>query len=346
VRELKELFDMVTSKTEPDLDAWREQEERQRKRANRRRGAAFAVAAVVAGVAIVAAVALRDTSENGSAATPTPAPLSANSDLVAFDVATGQATPVIEGVASFRPAVSPDGSQIAFLRSVKGHSEIFVADIDGAHVTQITGRPGQIGCGCGSFDPTWSPDGAQIAFSGTSVFGDRGIYLVTLATGRVTLRTDEGGGSFEVAPAWSPVGDRIAFATGSWKDEPAGSGSIVTMRSDGAGNGWLQIAQQPGATDPTWSPDGRRLVFAANVHGGTSLFVAGPWTARDPKTHALVDGAEAGSPAWSPDGTQVAFVQGNEVAILTLDTGEIRVLGTGGDPAWSPDGHTIYAWQA
>src|SRR4029078_11913835 len=59
--ELKELFEMVTNKVEPDLDAWQEQEERRQQRHRRPRGAAFAVAAGIASLAVGARLALRNT---------------------------------------------------------------------------------------------------------------------------------------------------------------------------------------------------------------------------------------------------------------------------------------------
>ena len=72
--ELKELFEMVTNKTEPDLDAWQEQERRQRRRSNGRRIAAFAVAASVVVLAIAAIVALRD-NPSAQPVAPTAPPL-------------------------------------------------------------------------------------------------------------------------------------------------------------------------------------------------------------------------------------------------------------------------------
>src|SRR6187401_3083373 len=96
--ELKELFEMVTNKVEPDLDAWQKQDERRRQRQRRRRGAAFAVAAVVAALAIVAAIAVRNTSTRQPLTSPTAPPLSGTTTLVAFDVATGEATPLLKDV--------------------------------------------------------------------------------------------------------------------------------------------------------------------------------------------------------------------------------------------------------
>jgi anti-sigma-K factor RskA len=91
--ELKELFEMVTNKVEPDLDAWQEQDERRQQRHRRRRGAAFAVAAVIATLAVVAAFALRNTSTREPLTSPAPT-LSTTTALVAFEVATGDATPI------------------------------------------------------------------------------------------------------------------------------------------------------------------------------------------------------------------------------------------------------------
>jgi Tol biopolymer transport system component len=57
------------------------------------------------------------------------------------------------------PAWSPDGTHIAFARSItETNNEIFVMDADGSNVVRLTDSP--------SLDeyPSWSPDGSQIAF--------------------------------------------------------------------------------------------------------------------------------------------------------------------------------------
>jgi dipeptidyl aminopeptidase/acylaminoacyl peptidase len=345
VAELKEIFEMVTNKTEPDLDAWQDQERRQRRRTTDRRTAAFAVAAVVLVAAIVAVAALRDTPANEPAAS-TPPPLVGTTALVAYDVSGSVATPLLVDVVAGRPAVAPDGTQIAFLRTADGHPAIFVADIDGSHAKQLTGLPGQPGCGCGSFDPAWAPDGTQLAFSGTNEAGNRGIYVLDIATGNIRLLTHETGTSFEMTPAWSPDGTEIVFAGGSWDANPAGSGVILRTSVQPGGPGERSVAVAKGAINPSWSPTGPDIVFAANVPGGTALFEQTAGMADPASALQLTQGTADTSPAWSPDGTQIAFGRGNQVAVLTIASGEVRLLGLGGDPAWSPDGATIYAWQA
>jgi Tol biopolymer transport system component len=343
--ELKEIFEMVTNKTEPDLDAWQEQEQWQRRRIVGRRTAAFAVAAVVLAAAIVAVAALRDTPANEPAAS-TPPPLVGTTALLAYNVSSGVATPLFEHVVAGRPAVSPDGSQIAFLRTADGHPAIFVADIDGSHAEQVTGLRGQPGCGCGSFDPTWAPDGTKLAFSGTNEAGNRDIYVLDIQTGIIRLLTRETGTSFEMTPSWSPDGTQIVFAAGRWDANPAGSGVILRTSVAPGGPGVRSVAVAKGAIHPSWSPAGSEIVFAANVPGGTALFQHTAGLVDPAPAQQLTQGTGDTSPAWSPDGTQIAFGRGSQVAILTVGTGEIRLLGIGGDPAWSPDGTTIYAWQA
>jgi Tol biopolymer transport system component len=339
--ELKEIFDMVTNKTEPDLDAWQQQERRQRRRGTGRRAAAFAVAAAVLAIAIVAIAALRDAPANQPAASTTPPPLVGVTGLVAYDAASGARSPSVQNVASFGAAISQDGQSIAFLRSVQGHDEIFVSAIDGTGAKQVTGLRGQPGCACGSFDPTWSPDGTQIAVSGTNDVGKRAIYVLHRTTGTVRRLTRETGTSFEMTPAWSPDGTQIAYARGDVQATPAGSGAVEVsaLRPDGGQH--QVVIEAPGATEPTWSPDGQ-LAYTAAVNGGTALFVT---NLDGTAARRLTDGTGDAAAAWSPDGTQIAFVRGNEIALLTVASGEVRTLGTGGDPAWSPDGTTIYAWQ-
>jgi Tol biopolymer transport system component len=63
-----------------------------------------------------------------------------------------------------------------------------------------------------------------------------------------------------------------------------------------------------GATQPTWSPDGRRIAYAS-THG---LTVANP---DGGNAHVIADG---GQPAWSPDGTRIAYTAAPGVGIHVI----------------------------
>jgi Tol biopolymer transport system component len=67
------------------------------------------------------------------------------------------------------PALSPDGSQLAFISDRSGHPELWIARWDGSHLRRLTSfRSAAIAY------PVWSPDGTQISLSVSS----RGSYAV------------------------------------------------------------------------------------------------------------------------------------------------------------------------
>lgn len=104
--------------------------------------------------------------------------------------------------------------------------------------------------------------------------------------------------------------------------------------------------------DPAWSPDGRRIAFARQVHGSFDLFSARTDGSGERRlTHTA--GIDELSPAWSPDGTLLAFaryesgLERGSGDLWTADAGggdERMLLGDEHDysgPAWSPDGRRI-----
>ena len=76
-----------------------------------------------------------------------------------------------------RPDWHPDGSQIAFTSTRNGNFNIYVMDIDGSNVEQVTDLEF-------ASSPKWSPDGKRIAFEGY-IGNQREIFVVnTNGTGR------------------------------------------------------------------------------------------------------------------------------------------------------------------
>lgn len=102
-----------------------------------------------------------------------------------------------------RPSWSPDGIQIAFDLRVDNKSDIFIMNVDGTNIQNITN---DLAGNNGS--PSWSPDGTRIAFA--SYADNKGdIHTINIDGSDLRrLTTDFGSNSH---PSWSPDGTEIAF---------------------------------------------------------------------------------------------------------------------------------------
>jgi WD40 repeat protein len=97
----------------------------------------------------------------------------------------------------------------------------------------------------------------------------------------------------------------------------------------------------PGAANPAWSPDGRRLAYVAPGEGNaTDLFVIDADASHGGRL-TWTEGIDESSPSWSPDGKRLVVERGGAIVVLRADGSGERVVAAGMDPAWSPDGHRI-----
>jgi len=194
------------------------------------------------------------------------------------------------------------------------------------------------GCGGGS-------KGSDLAFVSTRE-GDYAIFAMRADGGgqhRLTSRdvdvSTPQGLFFQVEPAWSPDGAKIAFAS-----RRAGSFDIYVMNADGTGTKRL-TSGQPADNHPTYSPGGDRIAFARDA----DIYVM---NADGTAQHRITGiDAEESEPAWSPNGTWIAYAhRGSGEAVKELwlmhpDGSDRHALtkleGDVLQPAWSPDGSRI-----
>src|SRR5438093_3801877 len=150
------------------------------------------------------------------------------------------------------PAVSPDGSTIAFARkaSPKARAELFTMKVDGGGRRRLTNTKT-----LSELQPAWSPDGTHIAYvRRTRPAGDFRIYIMSAdGTGQTRLSLGPVG-STDAGPAWSPDGTRIVFTS----DRDGGFPQLYVMDADGKHRNRLLFDDAAIAAHPDWSPDGTR----------------------------------------------------------------------------------------
>src|SRR5436309_363007 len=204
-----------------------------------------------------------------------------------------------------RPAFSPDGKKIAFIRDFQG---IFVMNPDGNGQRQILDGP-PMGFGSITSFPDWSPDGKKIAFNGTVKSSSDGadVYVINAdGTGLTRLTTDPADDS---SPAWSPDGTKIAFSSIRNRVPNEVNYEIYVMNADGSNQ--TRITNNTKFDhSPAWSPDGTRIAFTSRRDDNFEIYMM---NADGSDETRLTNNPEQDTDAeWSPDGTRIAFTSSRD----------------------------------
>lgn len=189
---------------------------------------------------------------------------------------------------TFAPRFSPDGRSVIMSMAKDGNSEIFTMNLKTRAVQQLTHHS--------SIDtsPSYAPDGSRIVFN-SDRGGTQQLYVMDAGGGNVE-RISRGEGRY-ATPVWSPRGDLIAFTKIN-----KGSFYIGVMRTDGKGE--RTLVEDFLVEAPTWSPNGRVLMFfrqarsTADGRGGRSRLHSIDLTGYNERE--IVTPLDASDPAWSP----------------------------------------------
>lgn len=182
-----------------------------------------------------------------------------NAELYSMPLDGGSAQRLTEtATTELDPALSPDGTRLAFTRIVGGLPKLFTSHADGSGATRATA----------SFDhgasieagPSWAPDSQRLVFVSTQQ-GSADLWIWSPTEGVSPLVVHP---AADVEPAWSPDGRQVAFV--STRD-----GGTDLYRIEVATGEITRLTDRP-ETDaqPAWLPDGR-LVYTVHTGGAVTL---------------------------------------------------------------------------
>jgi len=225
---------------------------------------------------------------------------------------------------------SPDGSRLAFTRSVDDESQLFLLPTTGGEAVQLSEHETSIG------SYAWSEDGLKIIFVATeprteeeeeareagydAIFVDEGpngqqsgnwnnLWLIEVESGaeRRLTDTDHRIGSFSVAPN----GDRILFTSRIENRRNQQNLSEIQLLEVEAGTIRRLTDNSAPEGRLSWAPDGRSFAYTARTDGEWELLLDKIWV-MDPDggDRRIVSGAfdgNIGNFVWAPDASAILF---------------------------------------
>jgi Tol biopolymer transport system component len=254
-------------------------------------------------------------------------------------------------------AVVAANGKIAFSSDADGDFDIYTMNPDGTGLSNITnvlaGNQSQ---------PDWSPNGTKLAFANSSTddmgITQNAIWVMNADGTNATQLTFFQEGDFidsNYEANWSPDGAKIAFTT-----LREGDLDIYIMNADGSNPNNLFVGGEPLVSfadfppyqgdeyDPSWSPDGTKILYTASRATGTEIATVAVEGASAETEVLLTTGliGDYSEPEWSPDGQLIAYTLyyvGPELFVMNADgSNQTQVTAENllslYSPEFSPDG--------
>lgn len=228
------------------------------------------------------------------------------------------------------PAVSPDGTRLAFTTYVEGTPKIYIHSLETGRRLTFYNQEASMNA-----MPDFLSDGKTLAYA-SSLAGHSQIYLSDL-DGR-NLRRISYSRSLDLDPAVNPqTGAQVVFTS-----DRSGVPQIYLMDIDGANVRKLSGGEGD-AVQPAWDPKGEQIAFSWTrgfEPGNYNIFVMNVATQR---LVQLTHGAGRNeNPVFSPSGTHIVFSSdrsgGVQIWTMRADGGQVRRLTTEGrntSPVWA-----------
>jgi serine/threonine protein kinase len=242
--------------------------------------------------------------------------------------------------------VGGGSGQVAFASTRLGLPQIFLVNMDGTDLLQITDMEQ------GACQPSWSPDGLQLVFISPcggrgefyeTIYNESSLYIINADGKGLKQLTQSPGSDFD--PAWSPDGESIAFT--SVRD---GFRQIYALDVNSLDVALLTNTEDTiESSQPAWSPDGSRIAYTVKRLGTYQVWAM--TNAGQESVQLARSGQDLWDflPAWSADGKTVFFNQRRQGPFrpwlmrvsfedLSLDAKRLNYVTPIEDVSFSPDG--------
>ncbi len=213
----------------------------------------------------------------------------------------------------YQPDWSSDGRWIVYAKYDKSAVELWALDLQNRQAHALTKE------GAVNVEPRFSPDGKRIAFVSTTyngrfhIFAGRfdagtltGVERLTGETRSALPRYYYSAFDHEISPAWSPDGTELLFVSN--RGHLYGTGGFWRMKAQpGAEAREIHYEETTWKARPSFSPDGKRIVYASYLGQAWHQLWVMPAQGGDPSplSYGAFDNI---NPRWSPDGEKIAFI--------------------------------------
>ncbi|HOP86623.1 MAG TPA: Tol-Pal system beta propeller repeat protein TolB [Syntrophorhabdaceae bacterium] len=207
-------------------------------------------------------------------------------------------------------------SRVVFVYGQKGKKEIYAADLDGYNIQKLTNYNSI------TVSPSISPDGKYIAYT-TYAKGRPYLYILDMHSKKEVYVDSDAG--MKLGTAWK---DKNTFAYAS----TSGRKSTIYIIDVTTGVKKAIVSGDGIYTSPSFSPDGKKVVYVSDRHGSPHIFMTDISTGETKRLTFF--GNYNVSPNFSPKGDLIVFVskvEGSfEICIMNADGSNPRILTNGG----------------